>query len=248
MPHSLLEPHLHLIPPDLGLGGVRVDTFLYGPRGVDGEPPGLDFLPGADFEGEQAGGEVEGHRGILSRRRHVPAFDLAQLGQQPLILGPLRIGQPHSRMLPARPGPQRTDLLIQLGSRPRGTTVEVGGHAFIVPIETPGNSWRSRQFPGAVRASPPSHRAAMLTLIAPGPDARGALLSGVAVEYRVAYKVLPASVGPDDYESADLEQREDAVELPAPEGGYGPAIPDVQAALRDMLDDGAEPVAIRFLN
>lgn len=89
----------------------------------------------------------------------------------------------------------------------------------------------------------------MLTLIAPGPDARGALLSGVAVEYRVAYKVLPADVGPDDYESADLEKREDIVELPAPaDPRYGPAIPDVQAALRDMLDDGAEPIAIRFLN
>lgn len=89
----------------------------------------------------------------------------------------------------------------------------------------------------------------MLTLIAPGPDARGALLSGVAVEYRVAYMVLPAGVGPDDYESADLEKREDTVELPAPaDPRYGPAVPDVQAALRDMLDDGAEPIAIRFLH
>jgi hypothetical protein len=68
------------------------------------------------------------------------------------------------------------------------------------------------------------------------------------VEYRVAYKVVPAGVGPDDYESTDLEKREDTVELPAPEGGLGPAVPDVQAALRDMLDDGAEPIAIRFLN
>ena len=96
-------------------------------------------------------------------------------------------------------------------------------------------------------ASPPSPLTAMLTLIAPGPDARGALLSGVAVEYRVAYKVLPAGVGPDDYESADLIRREDTVELPAPEDGLGPAIPDVKAALRDMLEAGAEPIAIRFL-
>lgn len=88
----------------------------------------------------------------------------------------------------------------------------------------------------------------MLTTIAPGPDARGALLSGVAVEYRVAYMVLPAGVGPDDYEPADLDRREDTVELPAPQDGYGPAIPDVKNALRDMLDDGAEPIAIRFLN
>ncbi|MFM9616889.1 hypothetical protein ACKI14_02870 [Streptomyces turgidiscabies] len=87
----------------------------------------------------------------------------------------------------------------------------------------------------------------MLTLIAPGPDARGALLSGVAVEYRVAYKVLPDGLGPDEYESADLASREDTVELPAPQDGLGPAIPDIQAALRDMLDDGAEPIAIRLI-
>lgn len=88
----------------------------------------------------------------------------------------------------------------------------------------------------------------MLTLIAPGPDAWGALLSGVAVEYRVAYKIVPAGLGPDDYEPADLVRREDTIELPAPEDGYGPAIPDVKAALRDMLEGGAEPIAIRFLN
>lgn len=66
------------------------------------------------------------------------------------------------------------------------------------------------------------------------------------MEYRIAYRVLPAGTGPDDYEPADLEQREDTIDLPAPEDGYGPDIPDVKAALRDMLD-GAEPVAIRFL-
>ncbi|MEU4165568.1 hypothetical protein AB0F46_01620 [Streptomyces sp. NPDC026665] len=68
------------------------------------------------------------------------------------------------------------------------------------------------------------------------------------MEYRIKYKVLPAGLGPDDYEPADLESREDVVELPAPEGGYGPAIPEVQAALRDMLDEGAEPIAIRILD
>ncbi|MFE7954361.1 hypothetical protein [Streptomyces sp. NPDC057413] len=67
------------------------------------------------------------------------------------------------------------------------------------------------------------------------------------MEYRVAYKVLPAGVGPDDYESSDLEQREDVIDLPEPADGYGPAIPDVQDALRDMLD-GAEPIAIRILS
>lgn len=68
-----------------------------------------------------------------------------------------------------------------------------------------------------------------------------------AVEYRVAYRVLPDGVGPDDYESGDLEPREDVVDLPAPSGGYGPAISEIRAALRDMLD-GAEPIAIRILD
>ena len=67
------------------------------------------------------------------------------------------------------------------------------------------------------------------------------------MEYRVTYRVLPDGIGPDDYESSDLEQREDVVDLPAPSGGYGPAIADVRAALRDMLD-GAEPIAIRILD
>jgi hypothetical protein len=68
------------------------------------------------------------------------------------------------------------------------------------------------------------------------------------MEYRVAYMVLPDGVGPDDYEPADLEKREDIIDLPAPaDPSYGPAIPDVKNALRDMLD-GAEPIAIRFLN
>ncbi|MFH9011246.1 hypothetical protein ACH4C6_07700 [Streptomyces sp. NPDC017943] len=67
------------------------------------------------------------------------------------------------------------------------------------------------------------------------------------MEYRVAYKVLPAGVGPDDYESADLEARVDTVDLPEPGDGYGPHIEDVKDALRDMLDSGAEPIAIRFL-
>lgn len=67
------------------------------------------------------------------------------------------------------------------------------------------------------------------------------------MEYRVAYRVLPDGVGPDDYESGDLEPREDVVDLPQPDDGYGPHIADVRAALRDMLD-GAEPIAIRILD
>lgn len=67
------------------------------------------------------------------------------------------------------------------------------------------------------------------------------------MEYRVAYKVLPDGAGPDGYEPADLASREDTVELPAPGNGYGPHIADVKNALRDMLDAGAEPIAIRIL-
>lgn len=67
------------------------------------------------------------------------------------------------------------------------------------------------------------------------------------MEYRIAYRVLPAGVGPDDYEPHELETRIDTVDLPDPGDGYGPAIPDVQDALRDMLD-GGEPIAIRFLD
>ncbi|BDH04919.1 hypothetical protein [Streptomyces seoulensis] len=67
------------------------------------------------------------------------------------------------------------------------------------------------------------------------------------MEYRIAYRVLPAGVGPDDYEPHELEQRTDTVDLPDPGDGYGPAIPDVKDVLRDMLD-GGEPIGIRFLD
>lgn len=67
------------------------------------------------------------------------------------------------------------------------------------------------------------------------------------MEYRVAYYVLPAGVGPDDYELDDLERREDTVELPEPADGYGPPMSDVQDALRPKVSGGT-PVAIRFLD
>lgn len=67
------------------------------------------------------------------------------------------------------------------------------------------------------------------------------------MEYRVTYKILPAGVGPDDYEPADLEERVDVVDLPQPDDPtYGPAIPEVQKALGDMLDEGALPIITRF--
>ncbi|MGW0586047.1 hypothetical protein ACWD25_61725 [Streptomyces sp. NPDC002920] len=68
------------------------------------------------------------------------------------------------------------------------------------------------------------------------------------MEYRVAYQVLPAGVGPDDYEPADLERREDTIDLPAREDGLGLHVHDAADALQDMLPAGARPIAIRFLN
>jgi hypothetical protein len=68
------------------------------------------------------------------------------------------------------------------------------------------------------------------------------------MEYRVRYWVLPAGVGPDDYETADLERREDTVELPQPDDGYGPHIRDVEDALADMLPTGARPISVRFID
>lgn len=68
------------------------------------------------------------------------------------------------------------------------------------------------------------------------------------MEHRVRYWVLPAGVGPDDYETADLERREDIIDLPVPEDGLGPHMRDVEDALTDMLPTGARPIAIRFLH
>lgn len=72
--------------------------------------------------------------------------------------------------------------------------------------------------------------------------------------YRVTYRVLPAGVGPDDYEPADLEAGEVLVELADPEpvgvisGGnilsYGPHHRDVVKAVIAAagLKDGDEPI------
>jgi hypothetical protein len=68
------------------------------------------------------------------------------------------------------------------------------------------------------------------------------------MERRVTYWVLPAGVGPDDYETADLERREDVIDLPQPEDGLGHHIRDAEDALKDMLPAGARPIAVRFLH
>ncbi|XUZ24760.1 hypothetical protein ACQVDT_07235 [Streptomyces sp. RMIT01] len=70
--------------------------------------------------------------------------------------------------------------------------------------------------------------------------------------YEITYRILPAGVGPDDYEPADLEQRTERFELPDPELAaidadgypqhYGPSYPEMQAAIREHLGTGAEGI------
>lgn len=75
--------------------------------------------------------------------------------------------------------------------------------------------------------------------------------------YEITYKVLPAGVGPDDYEPGDLEERTARYTFPAPGiddvyelGGelreYGPQHADQVAAVRADLDEGQEPLIIRI--
>jgi hypothetical protein len=74
------------------------------------------------------------------------------------------------------------------------------------------------------------------------------------MKYRVKYKILPAGVGPDDYEPADLEDGETLLELPDPEPAgfigdhlisYGPHDHEVRQALASRLPDGATPIVLR---
>lgn len=97
----------------------------------------------------------------------------------------------------------------------------------------------------------------MLNPIAPGPDTRGALLSGAETtmtRYLVKYRILPPGVGPDDYEPADLVLREEEFELSDPESAgpvagkelrVGPPIHEIQAAVSARLADGELPIVLR---
>jgi hypothetical protein len=76
----------------------------------------------------------------------------------------------------------------------------------------------------------------------------------MATQYRVKYKILPAGVGPDDYESADLDGGEILLNLsdPDPAGfigttliSYGPDHHEVEEALAPHLPDGAKPIVLR---
>ncbi|MEW2635274.1 hypothetical protein AB0903_27420 [Streptomyces sp. NPDC048389] len=71
--------------------------------------------------------------------------------------------------------------------------------------------------------------------------------------YEITYRVLPAGVGPDDYEPADLEQRTGQFQLPDPgpedhcevngqQHTYGPSVPALQAEVAKTLQPGETPI------
>jgi hypothetical protein len=75
------------------------------------------------------------------------------------------------------------------------------------------------------------------------------------MEYRVTYRVLPPGAGPDDYEPAELEQRETVIDLDDPEPAgfignqlisYGPQHHDVEQAIAAQLPDGTRPIILRY--
>lgn len=73
-------------------------------------------------------------------------------------------------------------------------------------------------------------------------------------QYHVRYKVLPAGVGPDDYEPADLAGGELVLELSDPEPvhgsgiTYGPHVDEVRKAVTvaASLRDGDEPIILSW--
>ncbi|MEU9972360.1 hypothetical protein [Streptomyces sp. NPDC051014] len=75
----------------------------------------------------------------------------------------------------------------------------------------------------------------------------------MSTSYRVRYAVLPPGVGPDDYESSQLEHRERVFELSDPEPAgpvagqelrYGPGYPEVKAAVQAVLERGERPIIL----
>ena len=72
--------------------------------------------------------------------------------------------------------------------------------------------------------------------------------------YEITYRILPAGVGPDDYEPGDLEQHVERYELSDPEPTgvevagvqqhYGPHKSEAERAIRERhgLEDGALPM------
>jgi hypothetical protein len=71
--------------------------------------------------------------------------------------------------------------------------------------------------------------------------------------YEITYAVLPAGIGPDDYEPADLEVRRGLFEFPDPgpddryelngqQHTYGPPVPVLQAEVAKTLQPGEQPI------
>lgn len=75
------------------------------------------------------------------------------------------------------------------------------------------------------------------------------------MQYSVRFTVIPAGIGPDDYEPGDFPERQAVVELGEPELAgmvadgpltYGPPIPEVKRAVAEALSlkAGDEPVIL----
>ncbi|MFE2021287.1 hypothetical protein ACFW9O_24895 [Streptomyces sp. NPDC059499] len=54
-------------------------------------------------------------------------------------------------------------------------------------------------------------------------------------ELKIRYSIIPPGVGPDDYESADLEQRDEVVTIP----GEEPTLETIHATLKARLATGS---------
>ncbi|MGW1034993.1 hypothetical protein ACWD4Z_22755 [Streptomyces antibioticus] len=71
--------------------------------------------------------------------------------------------------------------------------------------------------------------------------------------YLVKYLIIPPGVGPDDYESSDLEVREGEFEMPDPvtttlKGEplrMGPPLGEIHAVVEDSLAEGAHAIIQR---
>lgn len=71
--------------------------------------------------------------------------------------------------------------------------------------------------------------------------------------YEITYSILPAGVGPDDYEPHELEQRTGQFEFPDPgpedhyellgkQYTYGPSHAAMYAAIQPTLQEGEQPI------
>ncbi|MFJ6438553.1 hypothetical protein [Streptomyces sp. NPDC091416] len=54
-------------------------------------------------------------------------------------------------------------------------------------------------------------------------------------EYMIRYSIIPPGVGPDDYEPADLEQREHLVDVP----GEQPSVAVIHSTVQALLPPGS---------